>query len=219
METAGVPTSVLLATAILVAAVHAASPDHWLPLGLLARARRWPQRETLGLAAAAGAGHVAVSLLLGVGITAFPPLAQAVHHHEGPAIALLLIIAAAVVWLRPRRSGVPLDTALSAPHDRARPQRLRQAWDAARLAVPLGMAASPNIAIVPVVLIARTRGTWTAVGVVAGFACATLIAFMVLALAAQWTTDRLPLAWMERHADDVAAGLLAALGVAAWWGL
>ncbi|MEY2879614.1 MAG: hypothetical protein RLZZ15_1994 [Verrucomicrobiota bacterium] len=59
------------ATGFSVAFFHAAIPTHWLPFVLTARARGWTRGKTLAVTAFAGAGHVAVTTLLGLGIAWF----------------------------------------------------------------------------------------------------------------------------------------------------
>ncbi|MFD0631029.1 hypothetical protein ACFQ9X_04615 [Catenulispora yoronensis] len=44
---------------------HAILPDHWMPLAVLARTRRYPTRRVLRLSLAAAVAHVLVSLLAG----------------------------------------------------------------------------------------------------------------------------------------------------------
>ncbi|WP_323747176.1 hypothetical protein [Catenulispora pinisilvae] len=44
---------------------HAVMPDHWMPLAVLSRTRRYSTRRTVRLSLAAGVTHVLVSLLLG----------------------------------------------------------------------------------------------------------------------------------------------------------
>lgn len=44
---------------------HAILPDHWMPLAVLARTRRYPTRRVLRLSLAAAVTHVLVSLLAG----------------------------------------------------------------------------------------------------------------------------------------------------------
>jgi len=44
---------------------HAVLPDHWMPLAVLSRARRYPTGRVVRLSVAAGLAHVLVSLLLG----------------------------------------------------------------------------------------------------------------------------------------------------------
>jgi nickel/cobalt exporter len=56
----------LAATGFTVAFFHAALPTHWLPFVLVARARGWRERKTMGVALAAGLGHVALTSLLGL---------------------------------------------------------------------------------------------------------------------------------------------------------
>src|SRR5260221_13763178 len=64
------PASVTTLPALLLAASgigfgHAVLPDHWMPLAVLSRARRYPTRQVVRVSLAAAAAHVLVSLLLG----------------------------------------------------------------------------------------------------------------------------------------------------------
>lgn len=56
----------LALTGFTVAFFHAAIPTHWLPFVLVARARGWRERKTMGVALAAGLGHVLLTSLLGL---------------------------------------------------------------------------------------------------------------------------------------------------------
>ncbi|MCU0792302.1 MAG: hypothetical protein MUE42_05500 [Opitutaceae bacterium] len=56
----------LAATGFTVAFFHAAIPTHWLPFVLVARARGWQASKTMGVALAAGVGHVLLTSLLGL---------------------------------------------------------------------------------------------------------------------------------------------------------
>jgi nickel/cobalt exporter len=63
---ADVTLSVLLSTALSVAALHTLiGVDHSLPFIALARARDWSLRRTLAITAACGVGHVLSSVVLG----------------------------------------------------------------------------------------------------------------------------------------------------------
>lgn len=55
----------IAATGLAVAFLHAAIPTHWLPFVLAARGQGWGRGRTLGVVALAGAGHVALTALLG----------------------------------------------------------------------------------------------------------------------------------------------------------
>lgn len=56
----------LSVTGFTVAFFHAALPTHWLPFVLVARARGWRERKTMGVAMAASLGHVAITSLFGL---------------------------------------------------------------------------------------------------------------------------------------------------------
>ena len=56
----------LLAAAAGVAFGHAVLPDHWVPLAVLGRARRYPMAKLARLSGLAGIAHVLLSVVLGV---------------------------------------------------------------------------------------------------------------------------------------------------------
>jgi len=63
-------TPALLAAAAGVGLGHAILPDHWVPLAVIGRARRYPLARVARLSLLAGIAHVMVSLLLGAIIVA-----------------------------------------------------------------------------------------------------------------------------------------------------
>ena len=60
----------LLAAAAGVGFGHAVLPDHWVPLSVLGRTRRYPLSKVARLSGLAGAAHVIVSIVLGALIIA-----------------------------------------------------------------------------------------------------------------------------------------------------
>src|SRR5438477_9851560 len=66
----GSSASALLLGALSIAALHALIPSHWLAFAVVARAQRWPMRRTLSLTALAGAGHVLMTIVLGIAVAA-----------------------------------------------------------------------------------------------------------------------------------------------------
>ncbi len=60
----------LLAAAAGVGFGHAILPDHWVPLAVLGRTRRYPLSRVARLSGLAGAAHVVVSIVLGAVIIA-----------------------------------------------------------------------------------------------------------------------------------------------------
>lgn len=63
-------TPALLVTAAGVGFGHAILPDHWMPLAVLGRTRRYPLTKVARLSGLAGAAHVLLSIVLGAVIIA-----------------------------------------------------------------------------------------------------------------------------------------------------
>lgn len=57
--------ALLLAAVISVAVLHTLVPDHYLPISMIAQARRWSTRKTIGVTMLAGSGHILASLIIG----------------------------------------------------------------------------------------------------------------------------------------------------------
>ena len=82
----------LLTAAAGVGLGHAVLPDHWVPLGVVSRAQRYPLRRTARLATLAGIAHVALSLVLGaVVIGVGLQFRSGVEHHEDLIVGGLLL--------------------------------------------------------------------------------------------------------------------------------
>lgn len=58
----------LALTGLVIAALHAAVPTHWLPFVLVGRARGWTRRRILSAVLLAGGGHVITTVALGVAL-------------------------------------------------------------------------------------------------------------------------------------------------------
>lgn len=96
----------IAATGFTVAFLHAALPTHWLPFVLVGRGQQWSAGKTLGVAALAGLGHVAFTVVLGLlvvtaGLAALPALGEAFHWVVG---ALLLALGVYYLMRRPRHA-------------------------------------------------------------------------------------------------------------------
>jgi nickel/cobalt transporter (NicO) family protein len=82
----------LLAAAAGVGFGHAILPDHWVPLSVLGRARRYPLAKVARLSGLAGVAHVLVSIALGAVIIAIGlQFRSAVESAQDAIIGALLI--------------------------------------------------------------------------------------------------------------------------------
>ncbi len=71
MQSTSVPF--LLAAAGAVGFLHSILPDHWVPLAVIARTRRWTIVRTARISLLASVGHVLTSIILGGIIAGWTP--------------------------------------------------------------------------------------------------------------------------------------------------
>src|SRR5271168_1300347 len=82
----------LLAAAAGVGFGHAILPDHWVPLAVIGRTRRYPMSRIARLSSLAGVAHVIVSLVLGAVIIAIGlQFRSTIQSAQGTIIGCVLI--------------------------------------------------------------------------------------------------------------------------------
>jgi nickel/cobalt transporter (NicO) family protein len=217
----------LIAAAAGVGFGHAILPDHWLPLAVVGRTRRYPIATVARLSGLAGLAHVLVSLLLGALIVAVGLQFRAtVEHAQNVVVGGVLFLTgvgfAAFELCGRGHSHDHAHHAEDAPahdghgehahgHRHAEPDRGRLHGLAA-IMVPFGAAASPDLTILPVFLAATTAGAGAAVGSLLAFAVVTIATVMGLTLAAAFGGYRVRGQWLERWGNAITAGVLLVIG-------
>jgi hypothetical protein len=218
------------APALLVAAAgvgfgHAILPDHWVPLAVLGRTRRYPMSRIARLSGLAGVAHVLVSIILGGVIIAIGlQFRHAIQSAQDTIVGSVLIVTGVgFAILEFTGHGHPhhhhhheADEDADAAHvhhlrpdssSRSRVQGL------AAVMVPFGAAASPDLTILPVFLAAATIGTATALGSLAIFAAVTVGTIVGLTLAAACGGYQIRAQWLERWGNLFTALVLAVIGL------
>lgn len=208
----------LLAAAAGVGFGHAILPDHWVPLAVLGRARRYPLSRVARLSGLAGIAHVLVSIVLGGVIIAIGlQFRSAIEHAQDTIIgALLIATGLGFVVVELTGQGHKHDHDHDHDHDHhrlgdrdlngGRIQRL------AAVMVPFGAAASPDLTILPVFLAAAAVGVATAIGSLAIFAAVTIGTIVGLTLAATRGGYEIRGQWLERWGNALTALVLVAIG-------
>jgi nickel/cobalt transporter (NicO) family protein len=198
--------AVPLLAAAGVALGHAVLPDHWVPLAVIGRTRRYPLTRIARLSSLAGIAHVLVSLILGAVIIVIGlQFRSRIEDAQDTIVGLLLIgtgVAFAVVELAGRGH--------RHPHEHA--QHRSRFHALAGIAVPFGAAASPDLTILPVFLAATTVGTGAAVGSLVVFAVVTIATIVGLTVAAAAGSYQLRAPWLERWGNAFTAAVLIVLG-------
>lgn len=218
----------LLAASAGVGFGHAILPDHWVPLAVLGRARRFPLARVARLSALAGLAHVLVSIVLGAVLVAIGlEFRSTIQNAQDTIVGGLLILTGAGLAIleltghghphghhhhshdhhavHPDRPAPPHHH----PHDSRRRSRLT---GLAAVMVPFGAAASPDLTILPVFLAAATLGVTTALGSLAIFATVTIGTIVGLTLAATRAGYQLRGEWLERWGNLFSALVLMTIG-------
>ena len=218
----------LLAAAAGVGFGHAILPDHWVPLAMLGRTRRYPLTRIARLSGLAGVAHVLVSIALGAVIIAIGLQFRSTIQHAQDTIIGCILIATGIGFLVLELTGHGHghhhdhdhhhhdhdhdhdDHTHDDPAGEPTPRRL---GGLAAVMVPFGAAASPDLTILPVFLAATTAGIATAVGSVVIFAAVTIGTIVGLTLAAARGGYQIQGEWLERWGNVFTAAVLGIIGL------
>jgi len=226
-------TPALFAAAAGVGFGHAVLPDHWVPLAVLGRARRYPLAKIARLSGLAGVAHVLLSIVLGAVIIAVGlQFRHAVASAQDTIIGCLLI-ATGLGFAVLQTSGHGHHHDHDHPHhdhdhhghhdhehehehdedghSRDLGER-RGVRGLAAVMVPFGAAASPDLTILPVFLAATTAGVATAVGSVVIFGAVTIGTIVGLTLGAARGGYQIKGEWLDRWGNAVTALVLVVIG-------
>ncbi len=214
----------LLAASAGVGLGHAILPDHWVPLAVLGRTRRYPLAKVARLSGLAGIAHVLISIVLGAVIIAIGLQFRSTVQGAQDTIIGCLLIATGLGFgafeLFGRGHGHAHgghghshdDCRHDPGHDQDQTGR-RGVRGLAAIMVPFGAAASPDLTILPVFLAATTAGVATAVGSLVIFAAVTIGTIVGLTLTAAKAGYQIRGEWLERWGNSITAVVLVVIGV------
>lgn len=221
-------TPALLAASAGVGFGHAILPDHWVPLAVMARARRYPLTQVARLSGLAGVAHVMLSIVLGALIIVIGLQFQStVQSAEDTVIGCLLIATGAGFMVmeltgrghsRAGHSHAGHDHGPDRDHDdhehggHVHDHERGGVRGLAAVMVPFGAAASPDLTILPVFLAATTAGVATAIGSVVIFAVVTIGTIVGLTLAGAKGGYEIRGEWLDRWGNTFTAIVLVVIG-------
>jgi nickel/cobalt exporter len=224
----------LLAASAGVGFGHAILPDHWVPLAVVGRTRRYPLSKVARLSGLAGVAHVLISIVLGAVIIAIGLQFRSTVQSAQDTIIGCLLVATGLGFgvfelLGPGHGhdhshgyghghdhDHPADHDHPHGHHHERPDdhlERRGIRGLASIMVPFGAAASPDLTILPVFLAATTAGVATAVGSLVIFAAVTIGTIVGLTLTATKGGYQIRGEWLERWGNTITAATLIAIGV------
>ncbi len=231
----GTSTAVLLVASASVAIIHAILPDHWVPIALVARADRWPLRRTAWTGLWTGVGHVVGSLILGVLAIGLGIGFKGLVQWETPAVGIVLIATGLGFFLWSRNHHLTPHSHTHSHshshehfhfigggrggltrHGHGENRDLPHSHSKIAWLIPVGIAASPDLAILPVGVAAATVGLDLAIQVVILYVVVSIGSMVAFTVGAAWGGYHIQWPWLEQHASDITALVLILLGLVAW---
>ncbi len=195
---------------MLLGSLHTLAPDHWVPFAAVARVRRGSAQRTVRVTALCGFGHVTTSSLLGL---AGLVLGREALLRLGARLELIagwLLIAFGVayaVWGLRQRAGRRFHGHPHSHYDHVHDASSATAWTLFAL-----FSADPCVAVIPLLFAAAPLGAVPTAAVIVLYELATIATMVALVLPARAGGQVLRAAWLDRHGEVVAGGLIACVG-------
>ena len=195
----------LLIGSVLLGSVHAAIPNHWLPVVLIGRAEGWSERETLGVVALSGFFHTLSTVVLGVVIGAIGVEVSERLEAQTRLVASLLLVFMGLIYFAMH------DT--NAPHEHVPRGLSGRSKGTIITTLSLAMLFSPCLEIETFFFTAGTLG-WTAITTLAVAYTLVTIACMVALTALSYRgMTRVNWHWLDHNEKRLTGGILIALGI------
>jgi len=218
-----VTAPLLVGTVAAVGVLHTLVPDHWAPIVVIARQRRWSAARTVQAAAIAGFGHVTSTLVLGVVLWAVGAAVAQYYGHLVNVVAALALIAfglwiAYAGWRELREHDQDHDHGDDHgdddDHDHGGHHQHHRVDSASqRTTLLLILGSSPMVEGLPAFLAASTYGFALLATMAAVFALATIATYVAVTSAAARGLERLSLGPLERYGEVLSGLVVAAVGV------
>lgn len=175
----------LLLAAATVGILHMSAPDHWATLIILGRTERWSRSRLVEVGTMTALGHVALSVVLGFAIVGVGLVfSREISLYVTEAIGAVMLVGGAAYGIRQLRTNVVEDYERETSEGLARGEgRFGERFG--YFAV-LGAALSPDLAILPIFLLAVPAGWSVALGTAVAFALASigaLLSFLLIGTA------------------------------------
>ncbi|WP_018621692.1 hypothetical protein [Spirosoma luteum] len=200
----------LLIGSILLGSVHAAIPNHWLPVVLIGRSEGWSERETLGVVALSGFFHTLSTVTLGVVIGAIGMEVSERLEAQTRLIASLLLVFMGLIYfaMHDTNAGSP-----DHPHEHVPKGLTGRSKSTIITTLSVAMLFSPCLEIETFFFTAGTLG-WTAIATLAVTYTIVTIACMVGLTAVSYRgLARVNGHWLDQYEKRITGGILITLGV------
>jgi hypothetical protein len=201
--------AVLIGTVAGVGVLHTMVPDHWVPITVLARARRWTTAQPARAALVAGTGHVLSTLAIGLvvwlaGVVFAQRFGSLVATVSSVALIAFGLWIALASW-RELRAERAHD---HGEHDHGPvPER-----GSSRTALLLILGSSPMVEGIPAFFAAAKYGAAQIAVMAVVFGAATIVTYVALCVWSSLGLRRLRLGGLEPYGEVLSGLIVAAVG-------
>lgn len=201
----------LLVAAVTVGSLHSLAPDHWMPLGALARARGWSAARTARTTLLCGFGHVTISAVLGVlALIIGAGVIEAFGNRMVSFAGLFLVTFGVIyaVWGIRRSVAIRVHGHTHPHYDHVHDNMGTTEWGLLAF-----YSVDPCIALIPILIAAAPLGWMSILAIIIAYEIACLGTMVALVLPARAGVNRIRLKWLERWEHTAAGAFIALVGI------
>lgn len=211
------PQLLLLGAVVAVGILHTMVPDHWVPITLIARQKKWSKGQTARAALQAGTGHVVTTLLIALVVWIAGVAVATKSGHVVDLISSIALIGfgiwiAVSSWLEMHNEHGHYHGDVYHPHDHERADELHT-HDSKRTALLLILGSSPMIEGIPAFFAASKYGVGLIILMAILFAASTIATYVILCVYSSVGLERIKLGVFEKYGEVLSGTFIAAIGL------
>jgi nickel/cobalt exporter len=201
----------LLAGSVLLSIIHAAIPNHWIPVVMIGRAEKWSKKELIGVTAITSFAHTLSTILLGVVIGLVGYKLSNTHHVVTDVVAPLMLVLMGLIYF-----------SLSLKHSDhehlpAKEKLRNKSKSAIIITLALSMFFSPCLEIEAYYFTAGTHGWW-AIGLLSVvYLVVTVFGSILLVSLASESIEKFKWHFLEHHEKKITGIVLITLGLLSYF--
>ena len=201
----------LLAGSILLSIIHAAIPNHWIPVVMIGRAEKWSKKELIGVIAITSFAHTLSTILLGVVIGLVGYKLSNTYHVITDVVAPLVLVLMGLIYF-----------SLSLKHSDhehlpSQEKLKNKSKPAIIITLALSMFFSPCLEIEAYYFTAGTHGRW-AIGLLSAvYLVVTVVGSILLVSLASKSIEKFKWHFLEHHEKKITGIVLIALGLLSYF--
>jgi len=211
------PQLVLLGSVVVVGILHTIVPDHWAPIMLIARQKKWSKGQTVRAALQAGTGHVVTTLLIAVvvwiaGIAVATRFGNLVDTLSSIALIGFGLWIAIGSWREMHHEQGHYHGDIYHPHEH-REDDDSHSHESKRTALLLILGSSPMIEGIPAFFAAAKYGIGLIIPMAILFAISTIATYVILCVYSTAGLQYLKLSTFERYGEVLSGSFIALIGL------